>query len=282
MKLAIFSCKTTYEKEISMKVFISADIEGVTGVTSWCETESGGEGYEAAARQMTLEVSAACEAAMEMGFEALVKDGHGNGRNIDMWGLPKGVELIRGWRCSPEGMMGGLDQSFDAAIYIGYHSAEGMNTNPLAHTTEHEWFNWIKIDDRLASEFSMNALYAANLGVPSVFISGDKGICDHAKEYCGDIVTVATKEGTGNSCWSMHPADSIEAIRDGVREALANLRRVSLDDREYKMDICFKEHQRARAASWYPGAELLDANSVRYRAKSVDDLMIAKMFMTEI
>ena len=92
-----------------MKVFISADIEGVTGVTSWCETESGGQGYEAAARQMTLEVSAACEAAIEMGFDVVVKDGHGNARNIDMWGLPKGVSLIRGWRCSPEGMMGGLD-----------------------------------------------------------------------------------------------------------------------------------------------------------------------------
>ena len=265
-----------------MKVFISADIEGVTGVTSWCETESGGQGYEAAARQMTLEVSAACEAAIEMGFDVVVKDGHGNARNIDMWGLPKGVSLIRGWRCSPEGMMGGLDSSFDAVIYIGYHSPEGMNTNPLAHTTEHEWFNWIKINDRLASEFSMNVLYAANLGIPSVFFSGDRGICDHAREYCSDIVTVAVKEGVGNSSWNMHPEDSIRAIKSGVKEALRDVRPVCLERQEYKMDIFFKEHQRARAASWYPKAELTGSNSVRYTAEDVDELMIAKMFMTEI
>lgn len=265
-----------------MKVFISADIEGATGVTSWCETEYGGDGYEAACRQMTLEVKAACEAAMEKGFEVVVKDGHGSGRNIDIWELPRGVQLIKGWRCSPEGMMGGLDASFDAAIYIGYHSPEGMNASSLAHTTEHEWFNWIKINDKLASEFSMNALYAANLGVPSVFLSGDKGICGHAEEYCEGIVTAATKESVGNSTWNLHPADSIELIKKGVAKALSNVRRVSLKKQEYKMDIYFKEHQKAWKASWYPGAELLDSNIVRYTAENVDELMVAKMFMTEI
>ena len=88
-----------------MKVFISADIEGVTGVTSWCETEYGGDGYEAACRQMTLEVAAACRAAVEKGWEVVVKDGHGTARNIDISMLPEEAELIRGWRCSPEGMM---------------------------------------------------------------------------------------------------------------------------------------------------------------------------------
>ena len=73
-----------------------------------------------------FEVKAACEAAMELGYEVAVKDGHGSARNIDMWGLPEGVELIRGWRSSPETMMGGLDGSFDAVLYIGYHSPEGM------------------------------------------------------------------------------------------------------------------------------------------------------------
>ena len=171
--------------------------------------------------------------------------------------------------------MGGLDSSFDAVIYIGYHSPEGMNTNPLAHTTEHEWFNWIKINDRLASEFSMNVLYAANLGIPSVFLSGDRGICDHARDYCSDIVTVAVKEGVGNSSWNMHPEDSIRAIKSGVKEALRDVRPVCLERQEYKMDIFFKEHQRARAASWYPKAELTGSNSVRYTAEDVDELMAA-------
>lgn len=265
-----------------MKVFISADIEGVTGVTSWCETEYGGDGYEAACRQMTLEVAAACRAAVEKGWEVVVKDGHGTARNIDISMLPEEAELIRGWRCSPEGMMGGLDDSFDAAVYIGYHSAEGMDTSSLAHTTEHEWFNWVKINGKLASEFSMNALYAADMGVPSVFISGDKGICEHAKEYCPDIITVPTKDSIGNSTWNQHPEKSIRMIHDGVAEALENVKKVSLDEKEYIMDIYFKEHQSARAASFYPGAEVLDNHTVRYKTLGVGDLMVAKMFMTEI
>lgn len=72
-----------------MKVYISADIEGCADVTAWCETESGQEGYESACRQMTLETAAACEAAIEMGYTPVVKDGHGNARNIDPWGLPR-------------------------------------------------------------------------------------------------------------------------------------------------------------------------------------------------
>ena len=51
-----------------MKVYISSDIEGCVGVTTWCETENGQEDYESACRQMTLETAAACEAAMEMGL----------------------------------------------------------------------------------------------------------------------------------------------------------------------------------------------------------------------
>lgn len=234
-----------------MKVFISADIEGVTGVTTWCETEYGGEGYEAACRQMTLEVKAACEAAMELGYEVAVKDGHGSARNIDMWGLPEGVELIRGWRSSPETMMGGLDGSFDAVLYIGYHSPEGMNTSPMAHTTEHEWFNWVKINGKLASEFSLNALYAADMGVPSVFLSGDKGICDHAKDYYKDIVTVATKEGTGNSTWSLHPATSLKLIKEGVRKALSQIKPVApLLEKEYRWIFISKN---IRKQGWPPG-----------------------------
>lgn len=265
-----------------MKVFISADIEGVTGVTSWCETEYGQDGYEAACQQMTLEVKAACEAAIELGFEPVVKDGHGSARNIDMNQLPRGTQLIRGWMCSPYGMMAGIDETFDAVIYIGYHSPEGMNTSSLAHTTEHEWYNWVKINDRLASEFSMNALMAADFGVPSVFISGDQGICDHAIEYCDDIETVATKKGIGNATWNRHPLETVEMIKDGVKNALLKKHKLHFIEDEYKMDMYFKEHQQARAASWYPGAELLESNIVRYTSKDVRQLMIAKMFMSEI
>lgn len=268
-----------------MKVYISTDIEGCANVTSWCETEYGQEGYAEACRQMTLETAAACSTAQSLGWKVVVKDGHGSGRNLDPWGLPKGTELIRSWRTSPAGMLGGLDETFDAVVCIGYHAPEGTDGSPLAHTVEHEWFTKVTLNDQLESEFSLNGLYASNLGIPTVFISGDQEICTHAQERCPGITAVSIKSGTGSSTWSMHPQDAIDAIAEGVKQALCNLEKVDAKcflQNHYKLDMYFKEHRSARAASWYPGAEKIGPTQVRYETNNVDDLMIAKMFMTEI
>lgn len=85
-----------------MKVFVSADIEGIAGVTSWDETLPGRLGYEEAQIQMNKEVTAACDAAIELGYEVVVKDGHDAGLNLHHDKLPKNVELIRGWMTTPE------------------------------------------------------------------------------------------------------------------------------------------------------------------------------------
>ena len=83
------------------KLFLSADLEGVSGVSSWEETRFGGQGYDEACRQLTREVAAACRAAQELGYAVLVKDGHEDARNIDPAGLPRGVLLHRGWQNEP-------------------------------------------------------------------------------------------------------------------------------------------------------------------------------------
>jgi len=99
-----------------MKVFISADIEGVTGVTHWDETDLNKAEFAAASEQMTAEVAAACEGALEAGAtEILVKDAHGDARNIIASKLPHEVRLIRDWAPEPLMMMQGLDKSFQAA-----------------------------------------------------------------------------------------------------------------------------------------------------------------------
>lgn len=263
-----------------MRLFLSADIEGAAGVTAWSETEPGGKGYEWACRQMTLEVDAACRAALELGWEVVVKDGHGDARNLELALLPHEVQVIRGWRASPAAMMGGLDEGFSAAAYVGYHSPAGSGDSPLAHTMDYPLLNWIKVNGQLASEFSMNALWAATYGVPSVFLSGDRGICDRAEEFYPGIVTVATKEGTGASTWNIHPEKAVEQIRQGVRGALCQRAPLIALEDEYEMLICFKDHTKARSASWYPGAEQVDSHTVRIRAKNPREMITARMFMT--
>ncbi|MEA4988383.1 MAG: M55 family metallopeptidase, partial [Anaerovorax sp.] len=207
---------------------------------------------------------------------------HGDALNIDITKLPKGVQLIRGWMTSPASMMSGLDDSFNAAIYIGYHSPEGSDTSSLSHTIEHELFNWIKINGELYSEFSLNALWATDHKVPSIFISGDAGMCQLAKKSHPEIFTVETKAGIGNGTWNIHPENVIEKIEEGVKKALESKIELMPIEEEYKMVINFKEHQSARNASWYPGATQIDSNTVEYTAKIPWELSVARMFMTGI
>lgn len=265
-----------------MKLFISADIEGITGVTAWQETKFGGQGYDAARTQMTLEVGAACSAATQLGYEVFVKDAHEDAINIDIAALPQGVKLIKGWMNSPASMMAGLDDSFDAAAYIGYHSPAGSNTSPLAHTIDHSLYNFITVNGRLSSEFSLNALWALEHQVPSVFISGDEGICKMAKESHPDIVTVATKTGIGNATCNIHPEDALEQIKVGMKKALGLNISLSSIENIFKMVINFKEHKHARRASWYPGAKQIDSHSVEYTASTICELAVARMFLSEV
>ncbi|MGC2873403.1 M55 family metallopeptidase [Ihubacter sp. mB4P-1] len=266
-----------------MKIFISADIEGITGVTSWASTRYGGKDYETACRQMSLEVAAACRGAIAAGCQVVVKDGHEDAMNIDADLLPRGVELIRGWSNDPRSMLGGLDQSFDGALYIGYHSGAWTNTSPLKHTGEDYLFNWVKVNGELASEFTLNSILADQMGVPSLFLAGDEGICcDASAEYPG-IVTVATKSGVGNATWNRHPQDVIEEIERKVAEVLsAPLPESRPMADSYTMEINFKDFQRARGASWYPGAEVIDGFTVSITEPDPWKLAIARMYMTSV
>ncbi|MGN0168385.1 MAG: M55 family metallopeptidase, partial [Acetatifactor sp.] len=263
------------------KIFISADLEGCSGVTAWCETEIGQPGYQEARRQMSLEVAAACRAAIAAGYEVVVKDSHDSGRNIDANLLPRGVQLIRGWMNSPLSMMGGLDETFAGAMYIGYHSPAGSNTSPLAHTMDNNKFNWLKINGNLVSEFDIHALLADEMGVPSLFLSGDKGICLRAETVYPGIGTFSTKEGIGGATWSVHPEEAIEGIEKTVEKALKNPAKVRPLEDSYTLVICFKNHRDARSASWYPGAEQLDEYTVSYTASTPFELATARMFMTK-
>lgn len=144
-----------------MKIFISADIEGVATTTLWPETEKGSEDYRQHAQQMTMEVIAACEAASEAGAsEIVVRDAHEDGNNLDIWKLPENVTLIRGWSGHPYSMVYGIDPSFDAAIFIGYHSAASSGGNPLSHTESLNPLS-VKLNGALASEFLLYSYAAA-------------------------------------------------------------------------------------------------------------------------
>jgi D-amino peptidase len=188
-----------------MKVFISADIEGTAGITNWDEARKPHADYPEHRQQMTREVLAACDGANAAGAkEILIKDAHATGRNILQADLPESVRLIRGWSGHPMSMVQELDKSFDAALFIGYHSKAGDETNPLAHTLTGEVMR-MRINGVPTSEFLLHAYAAATVGVPVVFVSGDWQLCTDIKETNSNITAVAVSEGIGPSTVSLAP-----------------------------------------------------------------------------
>lgn len=264
------------------KLYISADIEGVTGVTHWEETERGGLGYAEACRQMTLEVAAACRAGQKMGYEVFVKDAHDSARNIDIQALPEGVILSRGWHSTPASMMAGVEDHCTCAAYIGYHSPGGTDYNPLAHTMSNSAYNWFKLNGEICSEFTLNSLLAAYYGVPSIFLSGDAGMCQLAQGEMPGMVTVATKEGIGNGTINRDPRQVIRDIEAGMEKALANVGKAPAMAPSYTLQINYKELSQARSASFYPGAKLVegDPKTVEFTAKDFWDLIVARSFLS--
>jgi len=264
-----------------MKIYISADIEGVAGVTSFDETEEGKPGYEQARAQMTSEVAAACEGALAAGAnEIWVKDAHDRANNLIPNRLPKPVRLIRGWSGHPLSMMQELDASFDATMMIGYHACARAGASPLEHTFTGR-VSEIRVNDRPFSEFAFAAHTAAHYDVPVALISGDEGICAEASELCPRISAAPVKRGVGASTISMHPDAACERIRQAAEAALLGdlpSCAISFPDR-FSIDVVFRRHANAYAGSFYPGAALSDPTTVRFETDDYFEALRALGFI---
>lgn len=264
-----------------MKVYISVDIEGVTGVTSWDETELENEQHRQAAEQMKKETLAACRGALDAGADEIwVKDSHDSGRNMWVDGFPKEVKFVRGWMCSPDSMVAGIDETFDAALCVGYHSEGGVGDNPLSHTMTSSGLFWVKINGELVSELECHTYACAQYDVPMVFVSGDQGLCDKAVRVIPGIKTVPTKVGIGEATVNRNPEMVCQEISKTVKEALlAEHEKTIPVDQKLTLELCFRQHARAKRASYYPGVEQTDAFTVKYEAKNIPEMLTAFMFI---
>lgn len=264
-----------------MKIFISADIEGCTGTTLSKETHSNEMVYQPFARRMTEEVTAVCEAALEMGAtEIVVKDGHGTMTNIDIMSLPKGVKLIRGKTGHPYNMMFGIDDSFDGVMYVGYHSPAGSPESPLSHTSTGST-NFITLNGKRMSEFMLNSYTAAMHKIPVLFIAGDEGICRQAKELVPEITTVSTKRGVGGCTINENPKTVIEQLKEKTKEALAkDLAKCQLKlPEKFEYIANYKDLIKAYQMSFYPGVERIDERTNYLKSENYMDILVAHSFL---
>jgi len=265
-----------------MKIYISADIEGVTGTTAWDEANKTHPDYGQFQTQMTQEVKAACEGAMEAGAdEIVVKDAHASGRNITAAELPECVKLVRGWSRHPYMMMQELNGTFDAALMIGYHARAGSTQNPLAHTMNSSKFAWIQINGMEVSEFLLNAYTASLEQVPLVFISGDQGVCAEAQERIPLIQTVPVKTGAGDSTINIHPKLACDTIRRGVRESLGSINPACCAElpAHFAVTIQFNDFKEAYRAAFFPGASDMGTGRISFSAAGYLDVLKIMLFI---
>jgi len=257
-----------------LKVFISVDMEGISGLINWDETSQGGPDYPMFRKFMTEEANAAIAGALEAGAtEIVVRDAHDSARNILPDLLRPEARLIREWN-GPLSMMEGLDKTFDAVVFIGNHARAGTPNAVLKHTMSLSLFDVILNGVRLP-EAAWNAAIAGYFDVPVVFLSGDTAVCKQIQEIIGPIETVAVKDGMGPAASMIHPRKAQEMIQKGVAAGLRNLKAYKpyKPSSPYKLEIVFTDENQARRASYIPGADRTGERSVAFTSSDFMDIV---------
>ena len=255
-----------------LKVYISADMEGVAGVVTGEQLGPTGFEYQRFREFMTAEVNAAIAGAREAGAgQIVVSDSHGNGQNLLIERLPADVTIIRSWP-RPLMMMEGIDSTFDAAIFIGYHSSTTNPQGVRAHTISSARLAAVVLNGTPMPEAGINAAIAGHFGVPVVMISGDDATIAETRRIIGEVEGAVVKRAISfHSAATMTPEASQNLIRERVKSALG--RRASF--RPYvlrppvRLDLTFKNYQPAQVLAYLPIVEQTSAHSIRYTGRTV-------------
>lgn len=258
-----------------MQVYISADLEGISGVVAGDQTGSAGADYGRARKLMTGEVNAAVRGALGAGAEhVVVNDGHGGMRNILIEELIPDARLITG---SPKlmGQMEGIDYAgdFDACVFVGYHARAGT-PGVLNHTISGRVVFRVEINGIEVGETGLNAALAGHYGIPLAMVSGDSDVCAQAKDLVPSMVTVPVKEAAGRyAALCLSPERAREAIKEGVSEALDRVRRGDVDpfivQGPVRLSLRTFDTAMADLAALLPGACREDHLEVIYEAEDV-------------
>lgn len=272
-----------------LAVYISVDMEGVAGVVTADQLGPEGFEYERFRHFMTNEALAAVRAAKAAGAtKILVSDSHGNGESLLIDEFPRDVHIIRSWP-RHGAMMGGLDETFSAAIMIGYHASASSSAGVRAHTISSATFTRIAINGQDVSEGEIGAAQAGAMGVPVVFVSGDNVATAELRDRIGNIVTVETKKAMSfHSAETITPAESAARIEVGVRSALSRIREFKpyVVTQPVTLEMSYKNYAAAEIFSYLPGMERVGSRTVKYVAKNmadaVDIIMVAESYRPDV
>jgi len=266
-----------------MKIYISADMEGVAGVVSADQLIPSGFEYPKFREFMTNEVNAAIDAAFAAGAtDVTVSDSHGNAENILIDKLPKNVLLVRGFP-RPLSMMQGIDESFDGVIFIGYHASTTNSEGVRAHTFSSARLTDVRLNDVSMTEGSFNAVIAGHYNVPVIMVSGDDAAVKEVSSALGPIEGAVVKWNYGyHSAKTMTPEAACALIGEKVTAAMHRIK----DFKPYKLktplqfDVRFKSYRPSEVLSYLSIVSRPDSHSIRFIGKDIIEVSKFLEFIT--
>ena len=250
-------------------------MEGIGGVVTSEQLGPTGFEYAKFREYMTAEALAAIAGAREAGAtEFVVADAHGNMQNLLIDKFPAGVTIIRG-SPRPLMMMEGIDSTFSAVMFIGYHSATTNPQGVRAHTISSATFAAVKLNGQPMSESGINATIAGHFGVPVVMVSGDEQAVGEVQKLTGNVEGAIVKRSISfHAAAVMTPEASQTLIRAKAKAAMLRLKdfKALPAAGPFRLELSYKSYTPAEMMSYLPGTDRVDSHTIRFRAASIVDI----------
>lgn len=250
----------------AVKIYISVDMEGITGVAARNHVDPGHPEFQRFRRLMTQDVNAAIEGAMEAGAtEFVVNDSHASMYNVLIEELHPAARLISGSNkelCQMEA----IDSSFAGVFFVGYHAMEGAEKAVINHTLMSRSVTEIRCNGVTIGESAMNAGTAGDYGVPVALVTGDDRVAaEVAATISPDVVSAVVKRGIDRfTAECLPPAASHKLIRESAAEAVRRLPSLKAHRVEgpVRFEVTFKTTSEAAICTLFPTVERVDSKTV--------------------
>ena len=266
-----------------MKLYISTDFEGVAGIVDWDQIMVGSHDYEMGRRLLLGELNAAIDGALLAGATTiLVNDSHSSMRNLDPEQLHGSASLLSG-KNKPLYMMEGLDSSFDAIFFLGYHGSIGASQAVLSHSYNPRAIWEARINGEIVGESALNALVAAHYGVPIALVTGDQVTVEEAQRLKpAPHGAIVKRSVTRYAAESVHPTIARERIREAAHDALANRRPSTAPNfpRPTAVELTFLTADMAEMSAWVRGVEVVPGAPRTVRFSGDNLLELFRTFVT--
>ncbi len=260
-----------------MKIYVSIDLEGLPGISSLSQVAPGLSLYEDARNIMTWITNVVAKELKNNNIkEIVIADSHAFMNNIKYLDVMDDIRLIQGYP-RPFSMVIGLEEGYDAAMFIGYHAAAGTPGGFLDHTYSSRTIYRLYINDIQASEYLLNALYAGELGIPVALVAGDERLKEQVKKFTPETIFVSLKRGYARIASEYITKNSVEKLlKEGIKEAVKKMKEGLLKPltfEKYDIKIELREAVYADMVQIIPGARRIDAYSIEYNAKNAKEAL---------